>query len=191
MMTTKKTHVALACLLLAAGGAGAQEAKPEPSKKEEAVPARSLPLQLQVVLSRYRGEQKLSSLPYTLVLAANLGPARVRMGVQVPIRAAGEPEKVQYRDVGTNLDCSAISLDPERFRVNCTFEQSSVYSASSTTGADSVLPSAPVASVPLFRSFRADAVLILKDGQTGLHTVATDPVNGELLKAEVTLRLVK
>jgi hypothetical protein len=201
MMTTTNTPIALALLLLTGGGASAQEPKPDAPRKEEAGFGQPLPLQLQVVLSRYRGDQKLSSLPYTLVLASNMSSApvmvsnmssaRIRMGVQVPIRAAAEPEKVQYRDVGTNLDCSAARLDAERYRVTCTFEQSSVYSASGTAPADAVLPSVSLPSTPLFRSFRSDSTLILRDGQTGLHTSAADPVSGELLKAEVTLRLIK
>ncbi|MGE0453326.1 MAG: hypothetical protein AB7O37_00890 [Vicinamibacteria bacterium] len=189
-MTTKKTRVALACLLLAAGGVGAQQPMLDPPKKEEA--REGAPLQLQIVLSRYRGEQRISSLPYTLSLADDKDKARVRMGVQMPIRIGGEPEKVQYRDVGTNLDCWVKPLDAGRFRVTCHFEQSSVYAGTTPAGADSVVPSGTQPpSVPLFRSFRSEAALVLRDGQTGLHTSAADPVNGELLKAEVTLRLMK
>jgi len=192
MMTmTNKTRAALACLLLAGAGAGAQEPKPDPPKKEDAAPARVVPLQLQIVLSRYRGEQKLSSLPYTLVLASNMSSARIRMGVQLPIRMGPEPGIPQYRDVGTNLDCNAAALDLGRFRVSCTFEQSSAYSATATGGADTLMPTGGTFAAPLFRSFRSEATLILADGQTGLHTSAADPVNGELLKAEVTLRVIR
>ena len=191
MMTTKKMRVALACLLLTGAGAGAQEPKPDPPKKEDAVPARVVPLQLQIVLSRYRGEQKLSSLPYTLVLAANMSSARIRMGVQLPIRMGPEPAPPQYKDVGTNLDCNAAAFDLGRFRVSCTFEQSSAYSAAATGGADTLMPTGGASATPLFRSFRSEATLILADGQTGLHTSASDPVSGELLRAEVTLRLIK
>lgn len=190
MMTmTNKTRAALACLLLAGAGAGAQETKPDPPKKEEAAP-RATPLQLQIVLSRYQGEKKVSSLPYTLVLAANMSPARVRMGVQLPIQMGPVQGNVQYKDVGTNLDCNAAALDPGRFRVSCTFEQSSAYSAPASAAADAPM-AAGTAAAPLFRSFRSESTMILQDGQTSLHTSAADPVNGELLKAEVTLRVIR
>jgi hypothetical protein len=165
--------------------AGAQEA------------ARIEPIRLEVVLSRHQGEKLVSRFPYTLTVTPELrtptsppaAPTRVRMGVQVPIRGGGEPDKVQYRDVGTNLDCKVGGIVGDRYLVDCTFEQSSVFSPSDTSGA--AIPATGVSSVPLFRSFRADARLLLKDGETALHTAAADPVSGELLKAEVTLRLLK
>jgi hypothetical protein len=43
----------------------------------------------------------------------------------------------------------------------------------------------------LFRNFRSEANVVLRDGQTARYTVATAPVSGEMLKIDVTLNVVK
>lgn len=43
----------------------------------------------------------------------------------------------------------------------------------------------------VMRSFRSASTLVLRDGQTRQFTAATDRVNGEVVRIEVTLRVVK
>ena len=68
---------------------------------------------MQLVVSRYAADKKISSLPYTLWITANgKNTTSVRMGVQVPypttfdFRIKGETQSYSYKDVGTNIDCS-------------------------------------------------------------------------------------
>ena len=59
------------------------------------------------------------------------------MGTKVPIittpgdtpgsDAAGKPRAVQYQDIGTNIDCTATTLDGGRFRVLVTVDDNSLY----------------------------------------------------------------
>ena len=156
-----------------------------------------VPLRVQVVISRYEGEKKISSMPYTLSVNAPAAPqtnhANLRMGAKVPVmtmampvvdgkQMAGGP--VQYQDVGTNIDGDAQSLDDGRFRISIAVDDTSIY-----PDGQSGQPVAP--GNPTFRSFRATDSMMLKDGQTSQFTTATDKVSGEIVKVDVTLTVVK
>ncbi len=186
--------------------ARSQDKPAPPPPKPAAGPV--TPLKVQVVISRYQGEKKISSLPYTLSInstganavesAMRGSHANLRMGVKVPVTMMAPlsvdgkplpvaPEKttgpVQYQDVGTNIDCFVWPLDDGRFRLDITVDDSSVY------GDDKA--GAEVKGSPTFRSFRASDSTILKDGATAQFTTATDKVSGEIVKVDVTLTVVK
>ena len=65
-------------------------------------------------------------------------------------------------------------------------EDSSVFTPDARQQA---MPMAP--DVPAFRSFKGTNSLLLKDGQTRQYTVATDRVTGEVLKVDVSLKVLK
>jgi hypothetical protein len=46
-----------------------------------------VPLRVQLVLARYQGDKKVSSLPYTLIVNANLGKTSLRIGAS-PLNTA-------------------------------------------------------------------------------------------------------
>ncbi len=48
-----------------------------------------------------------------------------------------------------------------------------------------------VGGAPTLRTFRASNELLLRDGQTMEFMAATDKVSGEVIKAEVTLTVLK
>jgi len=155
------------------------------------------PLKIQVTISRYQGEKKISSLPYTLSINSepnNQGRGNLRMGAKIPVMMVATPivdgqkmpaaGPIQYQDVGTNIDCFTRSLDDGRFRVDISIDDSSVYPEEKTaTNATS--------GNPTFRSFRASDSMVLKDGGTAQFTAATDKVSGEVVKVDVTLTVVK
>src|SRR5206468_9639729 len=112
-----------------------EAAKADEARRKAAV---FTPLKVQLVISKYQGEKKTSSLPYTLsVNADDKEGARLRMGAQVPLPIAATPVldnktipyggPVQYREIGTNIDCVAESLSDGRFRLALTIEDSSIY----------------------------------------------------------------
>ena len=175
---------------------------PKPSAAE-------MPLKIQVLISRYQGDKKISSLPYSLSVTGGgggperavlgplfLGRANLRMGAKVPVAAtsytpiaaggAGVNPLVsyQYQDVGTNIDCQVWSAEDGRFRVEITIEDSSVYPD------EKDIPGAAKGN-PSLRSFRASDSMLLKDGATAQVTTATDKVSGETVKVDVTLTVVK
>jgi hypothetical protein len=175
--------------------------KPAPASAKAAMQA--TPLKIQVVISRYQGEKKISSLPYSLSVtggggrldptagASFVGRANLRMGAKVPVAAtaikSGEPgvvQSFQYQDVGTNIDCQVWAMDDGRFRVEITIDDSSVYPE------DKDLPGT-VKGNASFRTFRASDSMLLKDGATAQFTTATDKVSGETVRVDVTLTVVK
>jgi len=169
------------------------------------------PLKIQVVISRYQGERKISSLPYLLSVTGGagsnvdrstggrgfLGRANLRMGTKVPVMMLAQPSPdgkagpgapmaspIQYQDVGTNIDCSVWALEDGRYRLEISIDDSSVYPD------EKEAPSA-TKGAPSFRSFRVGDSTLLKDGGTSQFTSAVDKVSGEIVKVDVTLNVVR
>jgi len=184
---------------VAQGAAAAQEAR-------ERDLARIVPVKVKIVLSKYQGDKKISSLPYELALRTDDTTSNIRMGTQVPVPGIGAPippgarapdaassgkqpppapgriGPFNYHDVGTNIDCKVRNLDTGRYSVTITIEDTSVYRDD---------PSSQSTGVPAFRSFRTLNSLILRDGQTTEFTAAADKVSGEITKAEVTISVIR
>src|SRR6185437_17181295 len=69
-------------------------------------------LRVDITLTEYDSDKKISSLPYAIYTAApyQQGPASLRMGVRVPV-SSGTGNSFTYMDVGTEIDCFAKPLD--------------------------------------------------------------------------------
>jgi hypothetical protein len=162
--------------------------KPAASAPKAAAPV--TPLKAQVVIARYQGEKKISSMPYTLTVNAG-GHSNLRMGTKIPVtmimvsvpKDAPQGGPIQYQDVGTNIDCFTTALDEGRFLLNITIDDSSVYPDEQAPGGAKGNPS--------FRSFRASNSMVLRNGETGQFTTATDKVTSETVKVDVTLTVMK
>jgi len=182
-----------------------QQAADAASAKAQAVRddlQRLVPLSVEVTVTRYQGEKKISSMPYMLAVNANklgqAGPALLRMGAKVPVSTiaatpgnpAGAPAPapipgpVNYQDIGTNIDCTAKVVD-EGFELRMSVSDTSVYANIQ----DKATPT--VGDMPVFRSFQSTNTLVLKDGQSREFTAATDRVSGEVIRIAVSLRVVK
>jgi hypothetical protein len=180
----KRTFL-MATSVLLAGVAIAQD-KPAAERPRKT----SVPLKLQVVYSRYQGEKRVSNVPYTLLFNSDERPVQLRMGATVPIQTmANNVVTVSYKDVGNHLDCNAESVDDGRFRLACSFEQSSVTSGDSERGLVGNVPLTSLA--PVLRNFRSTANVSLRDGQSVQLTAATDPQTGDVMKIDLTLNVVK
>ena len=157
-------------------------------------------LRIQLVITRLQNEKKQASLPYTFVVSARpsstcpVSRVRMRMGVDTPVPVVtfdeSDPKKpkstsVQYRNVGTNIDCSAEDLGDGRFKLFLTVENSSALPGSQTRVNDEL------SGFPLFRRFEISLDPILRDGQSAQTVASTDPVTGEVVKIDVTLNVVK
>jgi hypothetical protein len=194
-----KYFMVAAALVFLAMRADAQEGKTvEPAKSarvsdSKVADAKNIvPLKVTVVFIEYDGEKKVSSLPYALFVKADENSrfqGRVRMGVRVPIWTGGKESAIQYQDVGSNLDCFAQFAEDGKYMLDLSLERSSIYPNSSEYPAASKPDEQP--HQPLVRQFRANLALVLRDGQTTQNTIATDPLNGHIVKVEVTLNVVK
>ena len=184
--------VILSCLFAPATAARAQggvaQVTPAPG---------DTPLKVQIVVSRYQGEKKISSIPYTLAVVggARSEATRLRLGVDVPVpqTVIGEGGTVKssytYRSVGTSIDCSARPQPGGVYLLDLAVSDTAVFMPE--RGADPANMSGRVAGVPAFRTFTSNFNLLLKDGQVAQHTAATDPVSGEVLRIDVTLTVIK
>jgi hypothetical protein len=146
-----------------------------------------VPLKVQLTVARYQGDKKLSSAPYTLWLTANQrGNTSVRMGNQIPI-PTGKGEYT-YRDVGTNIDCSATSAPDGGYQIDLTVTDSSVYYPDRT---DPTAASPTNTGMPAFRSFTSHFSILLRENQTAPYVSAADPVTGQVLRIEAMLSAAK
>jgi hypothetical protein len=151
-------------------------------------PPGQIPLRVQLVLSRYQGEKKISSIPYTMSVVANdRDKTSLRMGVEVPIPAGPNSTSYNYRSVGTNIDCSAQTIEAGVFRLDFVVAESSIF----VTEKEAAGTVSRVTGMPAFRSFTSTFNVLMKDGQTQQHTSATDPVSGEVLRVDVTVNVLK
>lgn len=189
------THVAVIALLLLLGlpvvFAGQADVKKPEEKPAGEAPPLEIPLKVQIVLSEFDGNQKISSLPYTLNMLAT-GPhdrqiAYIRVGVKVPVSTS--QSTFTYDDVGTNLDGRATVREDGSYRLDLTIDRSTVTMPNS--GTDWKPGQSYTNTEPLIRSFRDEFTLIMRDGQTVQGTSAVDPVTGHVLKVDVTLTVLK
>lgn len=192
-MRRKQAVLILAMALLFTTAVRAQDQEKESTEKPPTVS-----LAVHVVFSEYEGDKKISSLPYTVPVTVHRGSrnsGQVRMGIRVPLTtSSGQDTKIQYMDIGTNIDCSAVvASSGGQFNLQLTVERNSIYS----TGAEgkpvewTANERLAIASQPIVRHYRASMELQMKDGQTVQRSMATDPLSGRVLKVDVTLNVVK
>jgi len=218
----KHAHVMFALALTLSVGVNDIEAQTQ-SQSQAQAPSQTagqkgtvVPLQVQIVISRYQGEKKIGTLPYILAVNAYSvppfppRPAQLKMASGVPIMspptatekptndtAAGAattsrpPDasgavRFNYQNIGTQIDCSAIPVGDGRFELNISIEDSSIYVD------DQVVKGVSKGKdPPILRSFRSRNDLILRDGQSIQFTAATDRISGEVIRIDVTLNVLK
>jgi hypothetical protein len=145
----------------------------------------SIPVKVQVVISRYEGDKKVSSLPYTLAVTASdyasSQKAMIRMGSSIPVPqpAGGGTTAYVMQSVGTNIDCRVSTMEDSRYAVYVSINDSSIMERRSPD------------AVPTLRNFISDNTVVLRDGQTSQFTAVADKNTGEIVKVDVTLTVEK
>jgi len=157
-------------------------------------------LKVQVVFTEFEGDKKLKSLPYTFLVTTHTrdatGEAKVRVGSRVPVYTGGG-QNMTYFDVGTNIDCRAMTVSANEYQVFLSLERSWIDGdvsipiqgvAASQVGGESRTPQF---HQPIIRQYRADLSPILRDGQSFETNLATDPLSGRTMKIEVSVSTIK
>lgn len=156
-------------------------------------PGVAVPLSVDVTISRYQGDELVSSLPYVLAVTAYDDATQVstlRVGADVPLwqELPGRIDSYSYRGVFTVIDCSARRVGDDRYEVNVIINESSVY----VYGDDRPSPDAfGVPGVPFIRSFESSNTLVLRDGQSQRYTAAADRLSGETIRVDVMLTVLE
>jgi hypothetical protein len=196
-LTTRRAFVsAFAAFALVAG----PEAVDAQSASRQA--SDPVPVKVDVVISRHKGDALVSSLPYSLYVRADErgGSARVRMGVDVPVgstmvtrgpsesggqQSTTSSSKPEYRYVGTSVDCRVTTTDAG-LRVFVNIQDSSIH-----TTAGETMPTTMDANAMAFRTFSLSNELQMQSGETREFGVATDKITGETVKVNVTVNIVR
>jgi hypothetical protein len=193
---TKMIQLGAAALVLVMTTAVGAQDKPAPAAQDK--PAASpaplrpqVPLKIQLVLSRYQGEKKLSSVPFLLWVTSNDQRTSLRMGVKIPVYDGGGKGSYNYQDVGTNIDCTVQTGPDGMYKVTLTVNDSSIYFPDPARPSAGIPPPTNDTTPPAIRSFTSNFSILLRDGQTGQYTSATDQASGEVLKIDATLNVLK
>jgi hypothetical protein len=186
-MTSRGVVVGAAlATLLTAGSTLRAQTPPKP------VP---IPIKVQIVVTRYDGEKKIASLPYTLI-GSTESTMTLNTGLQVAVinsvvgsNSGNGPvtttpvTNFTYKPIGTNLTSLVTSQSDGKFKIDLILDNSSVVPGNSVPGL--------VASAPSFQSFTMHNSLIVADGQTVQYASVTDPANGMVTKVDLTLTTLK
>jgi hypothetical protein len=206
---TKMTRFAavLGVMLILASGMSFRRAIAHEALAQQQPAAPPLvPVKVDVILSRFQGEKKVSSLPYTVWANANGNNVSLRLGVDVPVGASlvttgnenttssgrsttttsSTMNRMEFRNVGTSIDCLVRQTPDGKFWVRLNVQDSSIF----TTDSDTRTP-LKLADPMAFRTFTFSNELPMRDGQTAQWASATDKITGEILRLDATLTVVK
>lgn len=164
-------------------------------------------LKVDVVISEYEGTKKVANLPYSFYVNVD-DPGRrdtsqIRVGLRVPVNVGGTSggtgtssvvTQIQYMDVGTNIDCKAVSSPDGRYRLDFSLDRTYLYSPSQDDQKSTPPPNEGLrvsSGNPIIARFNSSYDLFIKDGQSIEATSTTDPMSGRVLRVSVTANSVK
>ena len=203
-MIAKRLVCALALSLCAVWVGGAQEPTPKPAPP--ATPAMVPPgrppstttLMVEITVNRIRDGKRVSSIPYTLAVTPDGPRSTLRIGGEVPIPTttftpgkdptANPFASFSYRNVGTSIDVLANAVTDGGYRLNVTFEESSVYPPGEAEKSGMTTKGT---AAPAFRSLRASNAFTIRDAQTVEFTAGSDLISGETARIAVKMTVVK
>lgn len=158
----------------------------------------SIPVRLTVLLTENDGEKKIASLPYSILVNADVASpgshvqysSFTRIGVRVPVPSGGKDGQSTFVDVGSNIDCGAQAEEDGRFTVHLNFERSSLYFQGRSEEKGTIKTTE--AGQPYIPTIRAQSLLVtVKEGQSLEVLAATDPLNGHVFRLNLTLNVQK
>jgi hypothetical protein len=158
-----------------------------PNKEEK------IPVKVQIVISRYEGERKVSSLPYTLFAIANGDRVSFNVGANLPIVSSNQSTdgkstpSVSYTNVGTSIT-SSVTTEGGRYRMTLDVRDQTVIAPKPTTTPDA---SPKLSDYQSWGNFQFNGTLNVKEGETKQVISAADKIEGVVVKLDVTLTLDK
>jgi len=172
-----------ACAAVLATGLGAAAQDTPGAKPQEAEKAPGKRLRVQFEETRQKGDATAASRPWSLLLHADAGRARLFIGTQAAITwTEKDGPTTIFKNVGVTAEVTVTTLPDGRYAVDGWFE------ASQRRGMPTGAGEAPVtAGNPILQAVQAQARLTLREGETVPVASAVDPVTGELVRVDLTL----
>ena len=153
-----------------------------------------IPLQVQVTISRYQGDELISSLPYILSATADTPSCSLNMGADIAIattellvnQAGLETPRTSfnYRPVGVIIDCAVTIVADDRYQLLLEVEESTVYS-------DDQASTDSFVGQPVFRSFQSSNTMVLRDGRSQQVMAVVNRITGESVRIDVILTVLE
>ena len=172
-MTKLLKHLTMTVLVMVALSSLAQA---------QQVQAEKIPMKLQIVISKYEGDRKTSSLPYTALVTANGDRINLQANANVPYTSS--TGVISYTNIGTTIDCT-VTTDSGRFKVALSLHDNSPIVLKATP-ANAKLPDAAA-----YGNFNYTGSITMKEGETKQIISSSDRTTGEVVKVDVTLTLDK
>lgn len=161
-MTKSRTQFAACLLAFAISGPALAQDSPAP-----------MPARLEGVISRFVGDTKIGSQPFSLLLKT--GEKASLAMESTGSKACAAPE--QARHVETRLDATSSSKANDRFSLELTFTERA-FAGCRTVNA---------VSIPVFSNRIVAKSVTLKNGETTQMDLGTGSTSSEAIKVEVTL----
>ena len=188
------------CLLMSGVSVNAQDKGNPPKDEAKSSPVATVgpQMKVQIVIAEYEKEKKVESLPYTLIVEAG-DRGKLRVGSRVPVATTSartsSAVEFQYIDIGTNIDCAVLPVQDGKFRLRLGFERSWV-EGTAGTGVEKMAGGVKehpelVFGQPIIHQEKVEDTFAMREGQTLEVFLAADPLNGRLVKLEVTLNILK
>jgi hypothetical protein len=154
----------------------------QPGTQGSAGPA--VTIKLVVVLSKYEGDKKISSVPYTLSLVPGK-PGSIRAGSEIPVptssfNSAGTQTTTSYtlQQVGSQIDATVNPTGDGKYNLTLSVTDRDRTSTTNNPG---------VPNVPTFKNMSSSSSAILGNGESIQFTSSTERASNESLKIDVTL----
>jgi hypothetical protein len=159
---------------------GAREVLPPANPQQS--PA-VIPAKLQIVLSRYQGEKRIATQPYTMLVTVDGRPTNLAIGAEVPVPTGLDQTAFSYQmqRVGTDLQAAVVPSE-NAFQLTLTVtDRSHFINPKPEPGREKI------GSIPTFRSLTTSSRAILANGETAQVISALDPASNETFRIDVTL----
>jgi hypothetical protein len=125
-------------------------------------------------------------------MSTTLGKANLRLNSDMPVPTTvttgdgkGEVTSYMHRQVGTNIDVACLPGSTDRrFILSVAVQESWFRPAGTIEQAAKSLP-------PVSQNYQSNNTVYVNDGETAQFTAATDRTTGEVIRVEVTARVLK
>ena len=181
----RMSWVPVVAVMMTLAAMGTAQENKDAAPKMEAPKGPPVPLDVHFLVTRYQGEKKIASKPYSLRLhAEEKDVSRLFVGTEVPYRTEwqGNPT-IAFKMIGAAAKCTARDAGNGRFRLDLEFDEAVGFRPSPQTIAAEDMVDGPMA-----HSMTALSTLFLRDGETAQLATVGDPITGETAKVEVTLK---